>query len=247
MNLGLSIGLTMRRTGDGYTPATLFAGGGEGAWYDPSDLASMSQNSDGTVPAAVDQPVGRILDKSGNGNHALQVVPINRPVLRAGGYLEFANAFLNHTWSALGDVTLSVSARRTAGTNVQGLYSASPANSPLRAGIYGNAANPNWGAFSGNDLQSAGTSLLNNTLVVTADAAAATGVQNYYTNNGAPVAMPLPIFEGGADDRRIIGAMTTTQAFAGRIYSIIGVGRVLTATERLRLVEYQAAKAKIVV
>ena len=70
----------------------LFANGEQGAWYDPSDLSSLKQNSDGTVDAAVGQPVGYVGDKSGNGNNAIQATSARRPVLReAGGlyYLEF--------------------------------------------------------------------------------------------------------------------------------------------------------------
>jgi hypothetical protein len=43
---------------------------GPGAWYDPSDLTTLFQDSAGTTPVtAVEQPVGKILDKSGGGNH----------------------------------------------------------------------------------------------------------------------------------------------------------------------------------
>lgn len=58
-------------------------------WYDPSDLSSMSQDTGGTVPAAVNSPVGRIMDKSGNGKHLTSATP---PTLRQSGslyYLEF--------------------------------------------------------------------------------------------------------------------------------------------------------------
>lgn len=42
----------------------LFSNGEQGAWYDPSDLSTMFQNSAGTTPVtAVEQPVGLILDK----------------------------------------------------------------------------------------------------------------------------------------------------------------------------------------
>ena len=42
----------------------LFAAGEQGAWYDPSDLTTLFQDAAGTTPVtAVEQPVGRILDK----------------------------------------------------------------------------------------------------------------------------------------------------------------------------------------
>lgn len=48
-----------------WSPAALFAAGEKGAWYDPSDLSTMFQDSAGTTPVtAVEQPVGLVLDKS---------------------------------------------------------------------------------------------------------------------------------------------------------------------------------------
>lgn len=75
------------------------------AWYDPSDIASMWQESTAVTPAAVGQPVGKILDKSGLGNHAVQATAANRPILRQDGngnyYLEFdgSNDFLRCTFA----------------------------------------------------------------------------------------------------------------------------------------------------
>lgn len=43
----------------------LFAAGEQGAWYDPSDLSTLYQDSAGTTPVtALGQPVGLMLDKS---------------------------------------------------------------------------------------------------------------------------------------------------------------------------------------
>jgi hypothetical protein len=75
----------------GFSPSTLFASGEEGAWYDPSDLSTLFEE-DGTTLASVNGPVGKILDKSGNGNHLIQTTETKCPTLKlAGGlyYLEF--------------------------------------------------------------------------------------------------------------------------------------------------------------
>ena len=75
-----------------YSPAELFQSGEAGIWYDYQDFSSMWQDSAGTVPAAVNQPVGRVDDKSGNGNHKIQATAAARPILRDDGtghyYLE---------------------------------------------------------------------------------------------------------------------------------------------------------------
>lgn len=60
----------------------LFSASEQGAWYDPSDLSTLFQDAAGATPVtAVEQPVGRILDKSGRGNHATQATTTKRPVL----------------------------------------------------------------------------------------------------------------------------------------------------------------------
>lgn len=54
-----------------FNPVSLFAASEPGILLDPSDLTTMFQDSAGTTPVtAAGQPVGRILDKSGNGYHA---------------------------------------------------------------------------------------------------------------------------------------------------------------------------------
>jgi len=52
---------------------SLFAQGQQGFWLPFTDFASLTQDSAGTLPyTALEQPVGRVLDRSGRGNHATQ-------------------------------------------------------------------------------------------------------------------------------------------------------------------------------
>ena len=55
-----------RRRGAGaFSPGELFANGEQGAWYDPSDFATLYQDSAGTTPVtALGQPVGLMIDKA---------------------------------------------------------------------------------------------------------------------------------------------------------------------------------------
>lgn len=77
----------------GWSPSALFSAGEQGIWLDPSDFSTMFQDSAGTTPVtAADQYVGKILDKSGRGNHATQSDNAKRPQLKlADGkyYLQF--------------------------------------------------------------------------------------------------------------------------------------------------------------
>lgn len=59
----------------------LFGAGEQGAWYDVADMSTLFQDAAGATPVtAVEQQVGRMLDKSGRGNHATQVTATKRPV-----------------------------------------------------------------------------------------------------------------------------------------------------------------------
>lgn len=68
-----------------FNPLTYFLYSGiDGAWFDPEDMSTMFQDAAGTIPVtALEQPVGRWLDKSGNGNHATQSITASRPTLSA--------------------------------------------------------------------------------------------------------------------------------------------------------------------
>ena len=72
-----------------FSPAEFFTAGEQGAVYEPMDLNTLFQDSAGTTPAympgqgSVDPPVGKMLDKSGRGNHAIQATAASRLVLSA--------------------------------------------------------------------------------------------------------------------------------------------------------------------
>jgi len=80
-------------------PRSLFSAGEQGIWLDPSDFSTLFQDAAGTTPVtAVGQPVGKILDKSGRGNHATQSTGASRPTLQQDSnglyYLSFARCDL---------------------------------------------------------------------------------------------------------------------------------------------------------
>ena len=73
---------------------SLFGTSEQGAVYIPKPIVNgtqaLFQDSAGTVPVTTDgDPVGRMLDQSGNGNHAIQTVSGSRPVYRTDGTLHW--------------------------------------------------------------------------------------------------------------------------------------------------------------
>lgn len=80
--------------------AALYSDGEQGAMYDPSDFSTLFQDSTGVTPVtAVEQPVGRALDISGRGNHAIQSTAASRPVVSARvNLLTYSETFSNAVW-----------------------------------------------------------------------------------------------------------------------------------------------------
>jgi len=93
--------------------ANLFAQGQQGFWLPFTDFASLSQDSAGTLPyTALEQPVGRVLDRSGRGNHASQPTSTARGVVSARvNMLQKTEDFGVSPWVALAGVTVQADAR----------------------------------------------------------------------------------------------------------------------------------------
>jgi hypothetical protein len=69
---------------------SLFSSGEQGVLFDPSDTSTLFQDSAGTTPVtAAGQPVGRMLDLSGNGHHATQTTAGKRPTYQTDGTLHW--------------------------------------------------------------------------------------------------------------------------------------------------------------
>jgi hypothetical protein len=130
-----------------FSPASFFANGEQGWWYDPSDYTTLFQDSAGTTPVtAVEQPVGLQLDLSGRGNHRFQTTSANRPVVSARVNLLVGTATLAtqsvttkavaHTlrFEGAGSVTLSGTAT---GVYTAGTYSVTTTAGSLTLTVLG--------------------------------------------------------------------------------------------------------------
>lgn len=118
-------------TNTNWNPKSLFTTGTIGYWYDPSDITTLFQDNLGVTPVtASGQTVGRILDKSGNGNHATQATLAQRPtyIVNANGfsYLSFDGVDDNLVIPSLSlvgteDLFLCFGAQRLSSTNFTAL------------------------------------------------------------------------------------------------------------------------------
>ena len=115
-----------------------------GALYNPSNMASLFQDSAGTIPVtAAGQPVGLMLDVSGNGNHAAQSTTTARPTYQiVDGYpcivgdgvddfFSINPAFIN----GKSEVTVMAAIRKISDTARQGIFRAAqnvPADAEFR-------------------------------------------------------------------------------------------------------------------
>ena len=105
-----------------FTPASLFASGEEGAWYEPGPTTCFTDTA-GTTPAGAGDTVARINDLSGNGNHATQSNPDSRPVLARvpetgrRNLLEYTEDLTNAVWSKFRVTVTGSQADPDGGTN----------------------------------------------------------------------------------------------------------------------------------
>ena len=135
-----------------------FENGEQGAWYDPSDMSTMFQDSAGSTPVtAVGQPVGKILDKSGRGNHASQSTAASRPVLSARkNLLTYSEQFDNAAWAKANTTVTANAAVAPDGTTTadkitpkateasKAVYYALAATAPVTFSLYAKAAEYGW-------------------------------------------------------------------------------------------------------
>lgn len=246
MSLSLQLGLRLGLLSGGFTPASLFAAGEQGAWYDPSDFSTMFQTDDTSTPVtAAGQMVGRIQDKSGNGNAAVQANLAARPILRLDAvtgtyYLEFdgTDDRLVCPISVSAQFDRVTALRQISWTNTDQLWSQGSAGLPeLRQ----SSASPGLIIISSGSSMTANNGLAVGTTGIAVETVDGTARSlSLQINNNAPTTnMPASTF--GAQTSMSLGARTAgTLAGNFRVYETVVRSGFMTAGQLAALKAYLA-------
>lgn len=234
-----------------WNPRDGLIGSDQGIWLDPSDLSTMYTESGASpatlTPATLNGLVGRILDKSGRGNHAYSSTDAKRPTLRidANGcyYLQFNGTssslqtasidftatdkmFVSAGIRKLSDATSGVIVELSTGGSVGSFLINTPStagNSDYQAVLYGN----------GNGIQRATSFAAPITNVVSASynfaGAAVTDEISIRVNSATPtlasIGTPSTTAAFGNYPLYIGARAGTSLFFNGNLYQLVICGR----------------------
>ena len=244
---------------------SIFSVGGQGFAYDPNDLTTMWQDQAKLLPVTGEgQPVWHILDKSGNNNHAFATSSATRPILQRNAttgayYLAFdgADDFLQTNsidFTAANKMSLFAGLERTGNATI-GTVLETGSNYIVPTGGFGiqypHIANGNTvnllASSSGTTVNTAGVNAPNVlTYAGFIDLSKTTATDQLKLRvNGAYDTAGRANLAGNGNFANIpvyIGRRAgTSNPLNGRIYSLIGIGRLTTGDETIAL-EKELAK-----
>jgi hypothetical protein len=234
-------------------PTALFAAGTTGFLFDPSQISTLFQDAAGTIPVtATNQPVGRINDISGKGNHAVQASASARPLYITDGskhWLEFDGVNDHLTipvinWASL-QATIGTGLRKnvdTRATVIDGegaprftIEAPGPSGTDFAAFL--------WSSLSVNaTVRHVAAAPVSGVLV--ADFDMSNRKVRMSVNGGtalsATAASGSGTFSAGVVS---IGRRTgSAQYLNGRVYGLVGIGRLLTPAETTQITAFLNTK-----
>lgn len=252
MRLSLTNGLSLTSAGGGFSPSSL----SPAAWYDPADLTTLFQDSAGTTPVtANNDPVGKILDKSGNGNHLIQAGASDRPLYKTSGglhWLEFDGA---------SDYLSIVSMTATDGSghhcSAAAVYFDTITGTQIAvdmdiggAGRLSQCLRHNGGTLESVAFNTAGSvfvdsagSITATTPAVLSQLTADAAVEMFLNGTGNGSTAITGTMQSGSSVLTLGANSTISSLMDGRIYGVIHLARKWTAAEKINIEAYLATKA----
>lgn len=235
-----------------WTPGEIFSvPGTAGFWFDPYEASTLFQDKAGTTPVTSDgDPLGRIIDKSGNGLHAFQDSSGRRILWRTDGSrcwfegvpsslsnMQIGASYADTNFSILHMIARAQSA--TAGRGLVGKPHSMPQGSPwLRWALVHQVQDRLQTWFQGSQYFT-GNGTWPKDADVTVEIDTSTGTLRVGTSTGSfpptaityPNNLPAYLMDDGNGNH-----------FNGRCYGIVGVGRALTGNEASSLRAWMGAR-----
>jgi len=228
-----------------FTPRKLFATGEQGVWYDPSDLSSMYQDAAMTIPVtASGDPVGAMMDLSGNGNHAIQSVSAYRPIYQTDGILHWLqfDGVDDALWFAINNRTNDMYVgivHQNYGDTDYGLIAAQSGNSRIILSLGSNIS------LFHPVINDTYVCSINNIVVSEPNNRVGSGIVGTQANQINTVTeIDAAELNQTAFDYLQIGAMSNGYRFKGRVSSVVICAKPDT-TNRSKITQYLAQKSGV--
>ena len=224
---------------------------GAARWFDPWDLSTVAQLSDGTVSPVFDDPVGRVMDKSGNAAHAVQATAGVRPTLKQDSagliYLDTVAASsqtIIAPWAPTAyPITMMFAGRMTTATTSGALSLVEISSkykciSEVSGGVQANANDRN-----ASNLTVAANSTINTNIVVTAVFEAAQ--MSVQVNRGTPATLANTNAFGLPVELRL-GSLRSGGPFSTvRCYGWATWAGLLSASDKIAMQSFFAGRAGV--
>jgi len=231
-------------------------------WLDPSDIATLQQDSAGTTPVvAAGDPIGRIMDKSGAANHLIQATAASRPLWQTtfaafDGVDDSWQSTANLDMSSTDALTVVVGARKLSDVAVGAIIELSVAASNGNPGSFAVFA-PITAGINNYQFRSVGTLTTQTTL-----AGYAAPITNVVTGLGS-ISSPLCTLRVNKNSLNSASSQGTGNygnyplfvgrrqsvsiPFTGNVYGVLIFPRLLTPSELDVCEQYMAQKSGITI
>ncbi len=229
-----------------WSPTSMFAASEIGGYYDPSIISSLWQDAAGTTPVTADgQPVGKMADLSGNGNHWTSSGTA-RPTYHASGgkyWLQFDGVDDQMTLASrvdLYDLTVGAafSIATGGGSIVRGLMGWSVSStSSFFCSVEAGLTLPRFRGYADTIVASAATAL-STTSVLTVRRINSTGIGTCRQNGVQKAAFTTYTGFSIVDALYRMGAVVVD----GKLYGLVMCGASVSDAQQLELESFLAGK-----